>query len=57
MLQTIEPGTKPRPGVHCGGELRDTSATALRLQILTRRGLTLDMAELLAPFVWGGQHG
>lgn len=55
MAQTNEPGTKPRPGVLLGGEPRNYSAKALQLQTLTDRGIRLNVAELLAPFVWEGR--
>jgi hypothetical protein len=52
-LHTSEASAKAGPGIHCGGYLLH-SARALRLQTLTRRGLSPAMAEVLAPFVWGG---
>jgi hypothetical protein len=58
MLYANEPGTKPRPGVLLGGEPGNHSAKALRLQTLTRRGVSPRLAGILAPFVWEGPaHG
>jgi hypothetical protein len=52
MIHTNEPGTQPRPGVLLGGEPGEYSANALRLQTLTRRGLSARFAEILSPYVW-----
>ncbi len=53
-LQTSEASAKAGPGVLLADEPGNHSAKALRLQILTGRGVSPNMALLLAPIVWGG---
>jgi hypothetical protein len=53
MAKMIGPGTMPRPGV-LWTEPGNHSLKTARIATLTSRGLSPKMAELLAPFVWGG---
>ena len=54
MLQTNEPGTKPRRAVHFAGEQLHPTSVPLRYQYLTaRRGVAPNLAKLVGDLFFG----